>query len=334
MYEDASDIARAKLETVYNPPADAIEEDADSADTHPLSQDADYIRLIKFFETDRRILKVQQVVCENAFEDMKMDCIRGNCTRCGFKKIWSQGLRRKLVDVMGNVGKLKPGVHPVWLKRLRWWRFKTAKASPSDAVCDASNTAGAPMLSILQPAGGQQADKQTHRQAREGSIIDFLDEFETLTMKKYPFHRFTLYKTRESALQLCRYAPPGSLLSDRDWAERYTIIDARQIQSEYWCQRSCGLFISISKLLLMSAWIQRSGTLVLLAPVVLRVVLLAPVVLRAVLRAPVVLHLLVRCVLHLRYMICAASACMTCAVSALHNLCCICLYDLCCICVI
>ena len=142
---------------------------------------------------------------------------------------------------MGSVGKLKPGVHPVWLKRLRWWRFKTAKASPSEPVADGD----AVVLSAIQPE--QQAHKETHRQSREGTIIDSLDEFEMLTMKKYPFHRFTLYKTRESALQLYQNAPPGSMLSDRGWAERYSIIDARQIQSEY----SVRFILSTGKILVV-----------------------------------------------------------------------------------
>ena len=153
--------------------------------------------MIKFFSTDRHIDKVQSILCQNAFKDMKMSCIRGDCARCGFKKVWSQGLRRKLVDVMGNVGQLKPGVHPVWLKRIRWWRFKTSKCSPSDAVDEGSQSAG--VLSAVQP---KESQKETHREPREGSIIDFLDEFELLTMKKYPFHRYALHHTRQSALQL------------------------------------------------------------------------------------------------------------------------------------
>ena len=85
--------------------------------------------------------------------------------------------------------------------------IRNCKSQPSEPVADGDVI----VLSAIQPE--QQAHKETHRQSREGSIIDFRDEFEMLTMKKYPFHRFTLYKTRKSALQLYQNAPPGSMLS-------------------------------------------------------------------------------------------------------------------------
>ena len=48
---------------------------------------------------------------------------------------------------------------------------------------------------------------------------------------------------------------------DVDWAESYTMIHAREIQSEYWLSKQISLFICIGKMLLRSVWDQVSGKL-------------------------------------------------------------------------
>jgi len=77
---------------------------------------------------------------------------------------------------------LKEGVHPVWLKEVKWERYKTAKdtASRSDAT------------------EGEEDDERGMRQHRVGSIIDLLDEFEAHAWPSYPYHRYTLERTRAS----------------------------------------------------------------------------------------------------------------------------------------
>ena len=168
-------------------------------------------------------------------------------------------LCREIVAITGSVGQLKPGVHPVWLSRIRWWRFKTAQPSQSNAAeVSVDDDEGCP---IITARGQPTPTRESLRELREGTLVDLLDDFETQVMAKYPFHKYTLHRTRASSLELHRSALPGWLLSDRDWSERYTIIDARRIQSEYWSQRTCGLFSSISSLLLQSAWDQRTGAI-------------------------------------------------------------------------
>ena len=64
------------------------------------------------------------------------------------------------------------------------------------------------------------------------SIIDFLDELEPV-YNKYVYHRYVLERTRESNLQFERSARFGMFKLDVDWAENYTMLNAREIQSEY-----------------------------------------------------------------------------------------------------
>ena len=92
------------------------------------------------------------------------------------------------------------------------------------------------------------------------SIIDFLDEFEPVC-NKYLYHRYILERTRESNLQFERSARPGMLKLDVDWAENYTMLNAREIQSEYWLMHQASMFVCIGKMLLASAWQAESGEL-------------------------------------------------------------------------
>ena len=138
--------------------------------------------------------------------------------------------------------KLKTGVDPVWLKEVKWFRYKTAKETASSAV-------------------DKDEDEEEMKQQRRGTLIDLLDEFEGHVWPKYPYHRYTLLRTQAAAEKLRRTCLPGSLICDCDWAERYTMIDAREIQSEYWHMKQLGLFIFIARLLLTSEWKKTTGAL-------------------------------------------------------------------------
>ena len=110
-------------------------------------------------------------MCKSSFDNGKMGCIdpsgcnkKEHCTsdKCGFKQIWSNGLRQELLDAQGD---LKPGMSPAWLKTMKWERFKTEK-----------------------PPEGSTDQKETLRSDRHGTIIDFFDEFEPV-MDRYAYHR-------------------------------------------------------------------------------------------------------------------------------------------------
>ena len=183
------------------------------------------------------LLQVESVLCPGAFAAGNMGCIDPGgcehdtpCSRCGFKQMWPQGLRPELV---GNDGELKEGANPVWLKQVQWSRYKTEK--------DADG-------------------KQTMRGDRTGTVIEFLDELEQV-YSKYVYHRYILHRTRASNTEFDRNATPGMLKLDVDWAENYTMLHAREIQSEYWLMKQVALFIGIGKLLSQEKWDATCGAL-------------------------------------------------------------------------
>jgi hypothetical protein len=177
------------------------------------------------------------VLCPDAFSSGSMGCIDPGgcdhdtpCSSCGFHTIWSKGLRPKIID---DAGELQQDVNPVWLTEIKWSRYKTETDSEG---------------------------KTTLRAERQGTVIEFLDEFE-LVFQKYAYHRYILERTRASNVEFDRNALPGMLKLDVDWAENFTMLHAREIQSEYWLLKQISLFIGIGKLLSEAAWEATTGTL-------------------------------------------------------------------------
>ena len=214
----------------------------DEAD--PILSDPNYKALHKIQKMSRRIDKVKRVLCEGSFEAGRMGCIDPKgcehdvpCSCGGFKQIWSGGLRPTLCHDQddpddGIATKLNGDVNPVWLSEMKWTRYKTEKGT----------------------------EKETLRNECTGTIIEFLDEYEAV-FNKYAYHRYILERTRGSNQQFERDAVPGMLKLDVDWAENYTMIHAREIQSEYWTMKQMSLFICIGKMLLQAPWDAKEGEL-------------------------------------------------------------------------
>ena len=181
------------------------------------------------------------MLCPEAFDKGDMGCIdpagaenhEPGChgRLCGFQHIWSKGLRQELVD---NEGQLKEGVNPIWLQEMKWDRFKTN---------DSSNV-----------------EKETLMNERSGSILEFMDEFEPV-FAKYACHRYILHRPKISNKEFERNAYPGTLKLDVDFAENFTMIHAREIQSQYWNMKQATLFVCIGKVLCQVDWDAREGEL-------------------------------------------------------------------------
>ena len=206
----------------------------------PLYHDTDLNKIIEMSKMDRRIDKVKHLLCSRAFEDQKVDCLYSDCDHCGFKACWSKSLRKKLVD---ENNRLRPGENPVWLKTIYWSRYKTTKGFGSVVV-----------------ATGSRNSKELMEQQMSGTIIEFLDDMER-AWRKYPYHRYTLERTRASNRQFERNCRAGTLKMDVDHIENYTVEDARAVQSEYWLQIQVSIFMNVSKLLLNSVWFEFKGQL-------------------------------------------------------------------------
>ena len=213
-------------------------------DVDPIVLLLKYQKLHKLTQMKRRIEKVESWLCLQAFERGAMGCIDpagcknidsedyAPCAKpeCGFKHLWSEGLRKETIDKDGN---LMPDAHPIWLREVSWSRYKTA-----------TDTDG----------------KKTLRSEVKGSIVEFFDDFERVC-NKYTYHRYILHRTRQTNQQFDRDANPGMLKLDVDWAENFTMLHAREIQSEYWLLKQLSLFVGIGKLLSEEKWEATSGAL-------------------------------------------------------------------------
>jgi hypothetical protein len=68
------------------------------------------------------------------------------CLECGFKKHWSNSLRKELLDADGE---LKPGVNPVWLQEVQWERYKTEKNAGEKQTLRNDRTGCSPHTALL-----------------------------------------------------------------------------------------------------------------------------------------------------------------------------------------
>ena len=199
--------------------------------------------LVRFCSLELKSLMVQELICGGCLSEAKPVCVDGKCTACGFAKLWSRGLRPKIVNMdkkSPKHGELLDGVPTVWEQEVRYEVLKSSGLTPSDG----SNT----------------EEKETLRAQRTSSLVEFLDAFEEASVK-FPAHRHLVGDAKAKAMQRDRGFWPGMLLSDYDWSENGVIGSARQIQSEYWSLTHYSLFISITSYLIVETWLNRSSIL-------------------------------------------------------------------------
>ena len=76
------------------------------------------------------------------------------------------------------------------------------------------------------PGVTEQQDASLRAQ-RRGTVVEFLDEFERMSMK-FPAHRELVVASKKAATQLKQHVWLGMLLADYDWSENGLIAAARQ----------------------------------------------------------------------------------------------------------
>ena len=171
-----------------------------------------------------------------------LDCLNSKCPQCGFKKLWSEGLRPKLVvrrrRIDGSwVDDVRSDAPVEFQSKLTWTRISSSKAK----------------------AAGEQ--KELMHEPRSGTVVEFLDEFEREAMAKFPFHKFTIVRQKAMAAEFERNRCPGWLQFDVDFAENGPIITAEEVQSQYWLINSFTLFVQVVSFLVSDAWISRISRL-------------------------------------------------------------------------
>lgn len=220
---------------------DVEEADEDSGDTTSEQDEPapELVRLHNFCKLSSKSKMADGLVCGGNLHTAERECIRGNCPSCGFNSLWSgpTGLRRQLVD---SNGMLQPGIAPAWQVVMKWETLKSAGSTPSDGSCA--------------------EEKNGLRERREGSPIEFLDDFETASLK-LPAHKYLVSDVKRALTQRDQNFWPGMLVANYDWSENGTILNAIQIQSEYWSLVHYSLFICITSHLVDDAWRSRSSHL-------------------------------------------------------------------------
>ena len=126
-------------------------------------------KLLQFCSLKSKAEMVKFTLCPEAFEGPgKQECIDGKCS-CGFKNMWSQGMRRHVVDSKGDLLRDAP---VEFSSEVKWIRIKSSKTTvPGEA-------------------------KQSSYESRRGTVVQFLDEFERESMRKFPQHRFTIQRQK------------------------------------------------------------------------------------------------------------------------------------------
>lgn len=158
-------------------------------------------------------------------------CVRGECSNCGFKLVWSKSLKNDIVDVHGE---LKAGASKAWVQEIEWSRIKTG--------------------------GDGSSSEDDLRQQRSGSIIQFLDEFEPVQLHNVR-HSFHIDQSKEAEMDFYQNCIPGVISCKSDWSENGSLEKRRQMQSEYWVIVHYSLLISIASFLVSSVWVDRSSIL-------------------------------------------------------------------------
>ena len=169
-------------------------------------------------------------------------CMNGDCTKCGFKRLWSHGVRPLLYEN----GQLRGDVHPAWFTKVKWQIYKNEPVPPVREKAD--------------PDYGQGKRTKLTVVDQTGTVVDFLDHLEGRATNHLK-HRSTLARQRASALQFDRQRQPGMMSRDTDYGEKYTIKEGRLIQSEHWCSCMLTMFVSVVEWLSVEFWDKTTGLL-------------------------------------------------------------------------
>ena len=161
-------------DTLTPPSADADDvgdDDAEESELDSWAGKPGLLKLLQFCSLKSKSEMVQFCLCPGAFDGAgKSACINCKCTSCGFAKIWSNGLRKHVVDVVDGCGNVMESAPIEFQSTVKWNRVRSSKKTePGEA-------------------------KQPSYEAHSGTVVEFLDAFERDVMKKYPHHRFTIKK--------------------------------------------------------------------------------------------------------------------------------------------
>ena len=194
-------------------------------------------KLLQFCALKSKSEMVKFTLCDGAFDGAgKQDCINSKCSVCGFRNLWSEGLRRHVMDGEGNV---LPSAPVQFQSEVKWIRIRSSGGSAP----------GEPKLPSYE--------------SRRGTVVQFLDEVERDVIRKFPHHRFTVHRQKAMDAEFQRNRWPGWLQFDVDFAMDGTIPppEGRSMQSDHWSPMSYTLFVNIVSWLRTDKWTNRTSKL-------------------------------------------------------------------------
>lgn len=222
---------------------DAIDDDQDEAEIDAWSGKPHLLRLLELCKTKSKSDLVKACLCEGALDGAgKIDCVNGSCANCGFYKFWSEGLRP---HVIGSDGSIRSDAPVEFQSVVRWTKASTS----SNGNQQEATTAHTP--------------KKPKYESQQGTIVQFLDDFERTTFRKFPLHRLTVLRQKAMAAQFARNRCPGWLHFDVDFAMDGEIPPpyGRAIQSDHWSPMTYTLFPLVASWLELEAWVRRDTQL-------------------------------------------------------------------------
>lgn len=211
-------------------------DDAEESEAASWAGKAALEKLLQFCALKSKSDMVKFTLCDGAFDGAgKQACIIGTCPACGFRKLWSEGLRPHVVD-----GDTVLASAPVEFQtEIKWVRIRSSKMKvPGESATSCY-------------------------EARRGTIVQFLDEFERESMRKFPQHRFTVQHQKAMDAEFQRNRWPGWLQFDVDFAMNGTIPppQGRSMQTDHWSPMDFTLFINVVSWLRTDKWVSRTSDL-------------------------------------------------------------------------
>ena len=258
---------------------DAEEEETDRNDMSEKLKELQHV-----LSAERKYEACLRVTCGACGPDASLlhrneACINGQCASCGFARLWSNGVRRSLVEAETDTAAdetaddddddgvaldvvaleldgavLRNELHESWRTKITWktYAHQQKEHDPTaDRVRDGDREAS---------SNGTKKNTELVVVSRSGTLVDFLDAYEKILTKSIP-HRYNLDVSRRADVEGERIRRPGVIRRDMDYGENGNIEEAILIQSEHWTSKQFTLFGSVASWFERAEWNKTDGQL-------------------------------------------------------------------------
>ena len=191
------------LATLHSASTDDAEGEAQA---EALQADPLLKELVDLAATTSKSAFVSKLVCSKCLgDDTKEACLDQTCLECSFARIWSRGLRHKVMalDAGGETEAVRNTVSSLWEKRLSWDIVKSSDAS---------------------------GDERNLRHVVTGTVTEALDSCEEVLKGAVP-HCYHAVQALEAEIECDRNVTPAKLRNNSDWSENGEIVLKLQMQS-------------------------------------------------------------------------------------------------------